>query len=165
MPSSYRGDMARNKTFTHLLIAEENKHKQAPGRWWLDLVTVVQCSQCAMLPAHVRYQVKADKSTVAVSSQLSGEFPRQLSAVSAPVSSSSSRRVPASWQPRTGIRVAGVALSHARLRPRGSATCRQICTLDTGRWPLQQHCPRPALPHCPLQLPAPYYPALSCHAL
>ena len=94
-------------------------------------MTVVQCSQCAMLPAHVRYQVKADKSTVAVSSQLSGEFPRQLSAVSAPVSSSSSRRVPASWQPRTGIRVAGVALSHARLRPRGSATCRQICTLDT----------------------------------
>ena len=74
-----------------------------------------------MLPAHVRYQVKADNSTVAVSSQQSGEFPRQLS-VSAPVSSSSSRSVPASWQPRAGTRVAGVALSHARL-PRGSATC------------------------------------------
>ena len=97
------------------------------------MVTVVQCSQCAMLPAHVRYQVKADKSTVAVSSQLSGEFPRQLSAVSAPVSSSSSRRVPASWQPRTGIRVAGVALSHARLPAR---LCYLPPDLHTGHRPL-----------------------------
>ena len=118
-----------------------------------ELVTVVQCRQCAMLPAHVRYQVKADNSTVAVSSQQSGEFPRQLS-VSAPVSSSSSRSVPASWQPRAGTRVAGVALSHARL-PRGSATC-----LRSADWtPAADLCSNTvlALPS-PLQLPAPYYP-------